>query len=543
VAGPGRPYRQLQPRTADPSCRDRIAWLLRVNRRYGDHVDERRLAKFASLLSAYGCRASAGQVSRWESGQVAVPYRVVIGYEQVLGLAQKTLVSIIDALQRHATRRLAPSRFDRRVDAGDRTVRARAEDLLDRALHEEVMNGSDWDDLTVLLSTSENVLMPARHWGELADRLLAEQLVASGQSWRLRAEATHRLLWLPRCRPHVIAACAAVVRDRRCPIVVEPLAVLDLATEPDVAMLLLSQLADPADDRAVRGALLASITKVRQRQFTGEELRHVADIVVDMLTDPQLHAAARPVAGELVGHLPPELLGDSMRRLRRAFDTDPDLTSAVNERRTAGTGRTQHLVQRVVSRTVSVMPEFTDPMPDEMLARLVDEMLFSTNLDTRLHAAQLTGATPFREPLADALCGELRAPVVLRDTTLACAILETLPFIATRQHRPMVETILLARGIGGATSTAAAWTIAHLPGDSDPAFWPRVLDRHARTWTQSRSTHARETLRGLTYALGVAGAAAALASVRMNADLPPDSRHAAQWWSAVPSVITQSARS
>ncbi|GAA3239363.1 hypothetical protein ACFO1B_09565 [Dactylosporangium siamense] len=516
---------------------------MRANRRYGDDdPQEARLASFAARLTAHGCRASAGQVSRWESGQVMVPHRVVSGYERALGLPDKSLVGVVDALLRQATAHLAPSSLDRRVDPDDRAVHARAEDLLDRALGDGTMSGSDWDDLTILLCALKNVVMPTRLWGELATRLLAEQLVADGGAWRLRGEATHRLLWHPRSRPHVIAACAAVVRDPRCPIVIEPLAILDLATEPSVAALLLSQLTDPVDERAVRGALLASISKVRQRQFTADQLGRVAGIVVELLGDPRLHAAARPLAGELVGHLPPALRDRSVRRLRRTFDADLDLAGAVTEQRTAGADRSHRMVQRIVGRAVSSMPGYTDATPDEMLARLVDEMLFSTNLDVRLHAAQLAGATPFREPLAGAVCAELRRPPVIRDAVRACAILETLPFIATRRHRQLVETMLLAPGLDGATSSAAAWTISHIPGHSAPAFWSAALDRYRRTWLRHRSAHSRETLRGLTYALGIAGDTATLAAVRAHPDMPADSRHAAQWWAALPSVIRRSAR-
>lgn len=471
-----------------------------------------------------------------------MPYRVISGYERALGLAGKTLTSIADALLRQTTDRLAPSQLDRHIDPDDNAVQSRAEDLLDLVFGNAVMSGSDWDDLTTLLCASKNVLMAPRHWSELTARLLAEQLVADDAAWRLRSEATHRLLWHPRGRPHMIAACAAMIHDVRCPIVIEPFAILDLATEPEVAGLIVAQLADPVDERAVRGALLAGISKVRMRQFNQDQLRRVADSVVDMLTDPRLYAVARPLAGELVGRLPPPVRDRSMRRLNRVLTTDRDLAGLVAQCRTSDVDRSRRTVDRIVGRVLSSMPDYTDATSDEMLVLLVDEMLFSTNLDVRIHAAQLTGATPFGRPLADALCEELRTPAVMRDAVRASAVLEALPFVGDQRHRPIVETAVLAPGLQTPTTAAAAWSIAHLPGRSSATFWSTALDRHGHNWTRTQAAPAREALRGLTYALGIAGDTATLATICANPAMPPDSRAAAKWWAGLPATITSSAR-
>ncbi|MEV0713130.1 hypothetical protein [Asanoa sp. NPDC050611] len=404
------------------------------------------------------------------------------------------------------------------------------------------MSGSDWDDLTTLLAATRSVLMAPRHWTRLAERLLSEQLIADGPAWRLRSEATHRLLWHPRGRPHVVAACAATIRDRRCPIVVEPFAILDLAVEPDVTALLFAQLTEPVAERAVRGALLAAVSKVRQRLFTSDELRRIADIAIHLLSDPKLHTLVRPLAAELVGRLPPALHDHSVRRLHRAFAADPGLAGVVTARRTADPDQSNRTVERVVGHVVSTVPGYTDPTSDEMLARLVDEILFSTNLDIRLHAAQVAGATPYRVPLARALGAELRTPAVMRDPARAGAILEALPFLGGAADRRVVENMVLASGLDPATCAGAAWAISHLPGASPPAFWSAALDHHRLAWSRTHARAAREVLRGLTYALGIAGDTRGLAAIEADLAMPPDSRASARWWSNVPTVIRNSAR-
>jgi len=131
-SGPGRPHRPSRlPSGGAPGCAERIAWLLRVNRRFGADGHDVRLAGFAARLTAAGCPASAARVSRWETGRLAVPHRVVAAYEKVLDRPRNSLVSVVDGIYRHRTDRAAPSRLRREIRPDDR---GRADDLLDRAL-------------------------------------------------------------------------------------------------------------------------------------------------------------------------------------------------------------------------------------------------------------------------------------------------------------------------------------------------------------------------------------------------------------------------
>lgn len=523
----GRPHRPSRPLADTAGCRERIAWLLRVNRRYGLAGQDVRLATFAAELTAHGCPVTAGQVSRWESGRVPVPYRAVTAYEAVLGVRRNSLVTVVDAVYRHHTPRLAPSGLDRQIAPDDPKARTRAEDLLDRAVSGGEMAAADWDELTVLLTAFGTVVMPGRLWDKLAQRLIVEQLVSDGDAWRLRSESTHRLLWLPAGRAHVIAACAAVVRDPASQIVIEPLVILDVVDDPAVTALLVGQLTEPVNERALRGALLAGVAKVRQRQFRPAELRLVNAAVLDLLADPRRSEGVRPLAGELLGRLPPDLRAETTERLRKTLTEDPALASAVADGRT---GRSRGMVDRMTGWALSRTAAYADNAPDELLIQMIDEMLFSANADVRLHAAQLVGATPFRDALADACCAELGKPPVARDPTLAGALLEALPFVAGAGHRRTVEAIVAAPGLPSGTVSAAAWTIAHLPGRSGEPFWARALGRRG-PW-----------LRGLVYALGMAGQHARLARICRDADMPAEARAAARWWSNLPASLIRDAR-
>ena len=508
-SGLGRPHRpsRLPSETAIPGCQERIAWLLRVNRRFGAGGRDVRLTRFAADLAAVGCPTSAGQVSRWESGGVPVPHRTVAAYEKVLGRPRNSLITVVDGVYRHGTDRVSPSRLDRRIRPDDRSAVKRAEELLDQVLYGGEMSGADWDELTVLLTAFTSVVMPGRSWDRLAQRLLSEQLVADGHAWRQRSESTHRLLWLPASRPHVVAACAAVVRHPASQIVIEPLAVLDVVDDPAISALLVAQLTEPANERALRGALLAGAAKVRHRQFSPVQLHKVAAAVHDLRTDTAWSAAVRPLAGELLGRLAPRL----------------PATPALAD------GRSRRMVDRIAGGALSGTDTYADGAPDELLTRVVDEMLFSAHPDVRLHAAQMLGATPFRRGLADACCTELRKPAVAGDPTLAGALTEALPFVAGPEHRRTVEALVAAPGLPAGTTGSAAWSLAHVPGRSSDPFWAAGLRRPA----------CRD---GLVYALGISGRLDWLARISKDPDTPHEARAAARWWSNLPTAVTRDAR-
>jgi hypothetical protein len=478
MAGPsgrGRPHRPSRPLSAsrEPGDRERIAWLLRVNRRYGAGGHDARLGAFAEAMTAAGCEVSAGQLSRWESGLVAVPYRAVTAYEKVLGLESGRLVAAVDAVNRHHTPHAAPSRLDRRV-APDEAAERRASELLDRAVTGAEMAGRDWDELTSVLTALRHPVLRSRDWERLTQRLLSEQLIADGQAWRQRNEATHRLLWLPAARAHMISACAAVVRDPASQIVVEPLVMLDVVDHPDAAALIAGQVVDPVSERARRGALTAAAVKVRLRQFSPAQLRSVRAA----LAVPAPPRVDRPGIAE-------RLTGEVVRRIE---------------------GR-------------------VDSTPDDMLARIVGEMLFSPDADARLHAAQLVGATPLRGPVADACCAELARPAVARDPVVAEALVGALPFVAGPAHRRTVERLILTPGL--AVAGAAAWSFGHLPGASSDRFWAAALGRR---------------LPGLVYALGMAGHQGRLGRIAADPRRPPADRAAARWWSNLPAALVRDAR-
>lgn len=542
----GHPYAPIRamPRNGRRvGYENRVAWMLRASRRYGGDERYRRMATFAEDLGRLlGRPVPTSQVSRWESGKLAAGYPVLRGYEQILGLAPDSLVGVTDALFRHGTVGLAPSRLRRDLGGDPERAETRIEVLLERALSGGVMAGSDWDELTALLTAVGTVILRPRDWTELVNRLLGEQLISNGSAWRARNEATHRLLWLPRSRPHVIAACAALVRDTRSQVLVEPLAILDMACHPSALGLLVEQVTNPTNDQALRGALLASIGQVRTGHYSPQQLARVTAAVVELLLDTAVGTAARPLAAEVLRELPAGLRQRMLRRVRPALVRDPSLANIFASGRTVEPAPAAVMVARVVAGAMSHLPDHLDPPPDDLLPTLVSEILYDPNPDVRMHAAQMIGATPLAASVAEALCAEIVKPGVTGNSALASAILDAMPFIGGQDHRSVLERIVVAEGLAPSVVTTAAWRLGHVPGASEDSFWWRVLDHHRRAWKAGGSAANAATLRGLVYGLGIAGHARALCAVAADPSMPGEARAAARWWQNLPELLTTNAR-
>jgi hypothetical protein len=117
---------------------------------------------------------------------------------------------------------------------------------------------------------------------------------------------------------------------------------------------------------------------------------------------------------------------------------------------------TDRLAASVLARTDA----YDDGARDDLLARIVDEMLFSAKPDVRLHAAQVLGATPFRAALVDVCCAELRRLAVAGDPAPCSTRFRWSPGpnTGTRSRRSSPPS-----GLPAETAGSAAWTIAHVP--------------------------------------------------------------------------------
>jgi hypothetical protein len=516
-----------------------VAWLIRVNRIHGRDEKLANARTFATAFrgGSWNAPASVSQVSRWETACVRAGCTVLRRYEELLGVPPHQLLAAADWAYRETGNCTGRPVLDRGVDPTDPRILDQTEELLDRALSTELMSGADWDRLSSHLLVLPAVLLhPSQAWEHLAQRLLAELLIADGMAWMMRAEAMARLIAHPRTRGPIIDACASLVADPTNQVVIEPLTILDQTADRDANRHVVAQLSAPTSERVLRGALLACIEKVGRRHFTPDELRRVLCLATDLASAAAHDTEVRNLATHLCRLASPHTRGSSRDRLRRPID--PTTEAILSFGQTAPPASVDQITRRLLASVVSGLPRHPRSTTDPMLARLLGEVLFSPNQNERLMAAGLVAATPYRDHVASALATELSAALSAKRTPLIMAILAALPFVGRRSDRDAVERLVLASGLPPQVNEGAAWALGHIPGRSDGRFWTAAIEAHVKGPPPDKR---RETAQGLVYAMGMGREHRLLRTLRADLTQPASVRNAATWWLKIPRTIQSSA--
>ncbi|GAA0452413.1 hypothetical protein Ade02nite_00340 [Paractinoplanes deccanensis] len=484
--------------------RERIGWLLRVNRRLAPDPRWRTGKVFAAAFRPAGDRPLAeSQITRWESGATNAPRAAIRRYEELLGLAPHALTTLKDALDRANGCAAAP--------AGEGDPR-RLHGLLEVATGSGPITGPEWDELTELVRARPGLILhPPRLWQELSQRLLTELAVAEDSAWLQRQEAMSRLLGHPDAGAHAVDACIRLAQDTGNPVVVEPLSLLDTTAHPDANRHIRRTIAAAGDDRALYGALLGAVRKIRARHFTRDELGDIGRSVAGLLGDPGLAGPLRPLAVQVSR----ALAGEVPRLEQRA--TRPE-------------------ARLIAARVCSQWP--VDQPAELTLGELVGECLHSDNPDERLLSAMFVAATPLREPVAAAILDRVVADLRGRRDTGLDAALRSLTTLGSAVHRPLIAQILTEREFGDRARYAAAWATPHCAGAFPEPAWSRILAVQLAAWQRAPDGLGREILHGVTYGIGTDNHRGLLHRVREDARMPPEARTTASWLLTTPALIS-----
>ena len=471
-------------------------------------------------------------------------YVAVRRYEELLDLPPGLLAAAADTIYRYAAPAGTGSpTLDRGALLGTGPeAYHRLEDLIDRARSDDLVSGAEWDELTGRVCALPGlVIVPRKVWGELAERLLSEMIIADGVAWLQRFESLNRLLGHQVGQEAAIAALASSAADPTNEAFIETVCAFDASRHPDAARHVLAQLVNPTNERARYGALLACVRKIAYGHFTPDQRQGLVSMVRGFVGDPGTAPGVRVAAVDLLRRFATELSTDAQVQLRRALRDQPTLALVFTAGRLAATETARVVIDRIAASATAGLPREIPAYTDELMPMLVEEMLYDPVVDIRLYASMLLYATPYRVPMAAALASELLRAIGARDTSLAAAILGGLRFLGGPAERPIVERLVLATGTPDEATVAAAEHLGHVGGRSDAAFWHKALDQHGRRWRRYHDRASAETLRGLVYGLGMAHEDGLLAQVRADTEAPPPVRASASWWVRHPRTIRESA--
>jgi hypothetical protein len=513
-------------------CEERIAWLLRTNRIFGPDETLATGAKFAKAFRGndFHREIDRTQVTRWEKATQRAGYQVIRRYEELLGLARHRLVAVADGLYRSALDAPGRSYLDRELDGADPQLHRRTSALIERVVGGDLLTGSDWDELTSnLLAMPTVFLFPDTLWNEIAGRLLREMIIADGSEWLQRSEALLRLLGHPAAEPVIIAASTALVRDADNQVFVDPLTLLGFSAHSDAAQSIVGQIANPTNDHALRGAWWSAAEKLSRGHFAPSEIRMLSRYAVDLLRSSGQHLGSRMPAAEVLrrsGFAARKSSASAMRELT----ADRLTRMVVQSGRTGSREAAAAITSRVATSAVGMLVR-DGPGDDPLVRSLIEEMLFHPQISTRSAAVRLVAATPYRFPVARALCVELGNRIVFEDPGLAPAIVYAIGILGDGEAHNRLQRLVLTNGVPRYIEETALWVLGHGRGAPADAFW-----KHAIGIYRNRPA----CLRGIIYGLGITRNVALLRACRSDTDLPYEARRAARWWLDIPSHVLDS---
>ena len=376
----------------------RTAWLLVTCRSLGRETAYADRSLFVDALRDAGVTTDLSRLSRWESGQHAITFKAIRGYETVLGLPEGALV----AANRQLVRDSDPAgKQPERVsfaDRADAAPDALIMGLIDKATaSSDPMTGGDWLTLVTELEHFELVLLPTRHWTLLCERLVQELARTTGIDQLRRYEALSTLVAHPVGQRHVLHALGAWLTDDGVQVVTPMLGLLQQLEDPAASALVLKLL--DSDNKALAlGAIQVAATKVARGHFTGAPLAQLEQHAIRGLLVPAYKRGADLL--DLLTHLPEE----SFARVTRTLKDGPLRIRVLATRETkdlAGKDASRQVSRQVAAQVQTMTPAVYTAEPDQLLQRLVRESLFHASGNRRRLATYALGLSPYAPAIAD----------------------------------------------------------------------------------------------------------------------------------------------
>ncbi|QNN54013.1 hypothetical protein [Nocardioides mesophilus] len=509
------------------------SWLLRATRVNATDSRWRTASVFAQGTDDVPA-VNRSQVTRWERGEIAPTYAVVRRYEIICGLPEGHLATAFDLVHRHAHPVAAAPALRRPMPQDPGAV---ADHLVGRALDGGPVTGLEWDQLSAMLGETPMAFMLGRDWQQLVRRGLREMDVSVRLGYCQRSEAMSRIAGHPRASGHVVDLTRAILNDPDAQVYSEAASLLRYVDHPDAHRLLYDVIADPVGPHALRAALYAAATMVRDRRTPHPVAVDLVRQALDIARDVEHPYRVRRSAADVLLALRPATRTSIAEEFRRRPE-DLALASIISGDGPRPRSQGRALRGRIVEQVQDQVDGSLHDQPQ--LLRLLTYITVESNDELRSFALNLLMLLPFGPAVGHAYLTELRSCVEHGDMFGIHEALGVLIALAPGEDLSLV-TDLAVRAVPvpadvDQVAVEACWALGNAPVvtlSADPD--DRIAEAVRQSW-QQKTAICPDLVGAWAYVLGMRGRRDLLESLVPPAGVATGAvwDNARRWWLDAP---------
>lgn len=509
----GEPVDRCLPLPADIT----VGWLLRMNRLHRLGEGRATTRQFAREMSAMaGSVVTFSAVSRWERAEAKPSANDVARYEELLDVETGQLVAVADLVHEGISRNVS-----------DRSI-SEFQQLLECAVAGDPLSSVQWLTLANGLVRPVPTLMPNAAWRQVAKRLIHETAVSCGWRYWQRFKALEALCLHPEGGRAIVAVVGDLLEQPDSQVLMDPAAVLAHVDSKEALQTMFGRLRNPASENVLRAMLVAWSVRAAATEIEPQLRRSVAALAADYLADRTMQMSTKAAAADLLATL--RSVGPVALSRGTSNAIDYELRSTLDRRASVPDEVSRPVLKALQDTVYDAMAVETED--DQLLEPLLFQAVFSTNVDLRVRAGNVLGASPFGGPVAARIAQMLNGdPIVSADAVASLAT--ALGKLGGAEHRQVLESVMQSSRSSPDAVIESAMALGHLPGTTPPTVWNSVL-----ACRQGSDLIGRAVL----YGAGMNRDDQFLIEASENRSFSSGLRHGAKWWRSVTDGVGREVR-
>jgi hypothetical protein len=241
-----------------------------------------------------------------------------------------------------------------------------------------------------------------------------------------------------------------------------------------------------------------------------------------------LAGAARDIVRDGARDLSVVLSATELSSVLRISARGADVTSQRDRGLALGGAGSSALCNRVALRAQAALA--AGGPSDLILEELITRCLLSPNLDERLYLGMVIAATPYRQPVIDALVAEVQTGLLGQHEPLCLSLFQMLTVLNSTRHDGLVRRFLLDPAASAQVRLSVARSMPHAAAVISEQDCARMFGFQLRHHLQRPTSTQEAVLHAIAYGSATSGHRGLLSQIIGDPSVPDRVRVSARWW-------------